>query len=341
MNDRILPYRKGCGSRAMVKRSKQRDPLEAVLLAYDQLCTFEFGISIELFGCNRPYIDEWYRLRVARVDPGPLRAAGGIHIDAPYSLRILETAGTIIVPGWRGLDDPVPTALIRALRRAHEEGARILSICSGAFVLAEAGLLDGRRATTHWKYADRLAQRFPNVSVDADVLFVDDDNLITSAGSAAGIDMSLHVIRRDLGVDVAAKVARHLIVTPQRDGGQQQFIETPQAEDPDEVIFSRMLEEVRGDLRGSHTIRTMAEKVHMSERTFARQFKAVTGTTPHRWLQHERVREAQRLLETTSMTMERIADLTGFADAQLLRLHFRRVVGTSPSMYRRNFKSLN
>ncbi|MCP3996858.1 MAG: transcriptional regulator FtrA [bacterium] len=314
-----------------------RDPLNAVTLAYDGLHTFEFGIVIELFGLPRPEFEKWYTLRVARVDPGPLRALGGFRIEAPYSLRILDKAGTIVVPGWRGADSPVPEPLIRSLRRAHDDGARILSVCSGAFVLAQAGLLDGRRATTHWRYARTLAERYPQVEVDPDVLYVDEGNVITSAGSAAGIDMGLHLIRRDLGAAAANAVARRLVVPPQRDGGQQQFIDEPIPTDPEENRLSELLDRVREVLERNHTVESMAKGAQMSKRTFARRFRAVTGTTPHRWLQHERARRAQLLLETTALSIDDIARQAGFADAQILRLHFKRVVGTPPSAYRRTF----
>lgn len=316
--------------------SPSRDPLNVVLLAYDGLCTFEFGIMVELFGLPRPELDPWYSLRVAG-EAGPLRAAGGLRVEAPYSLRALDRAGTIIVPGWRGLEAPVPRALIRKLQRAYDQGARILSVCSGAFVLAAAGLLDGKRATTHWKYADALAERYPDLSVDPDVLYVDEGSIITSAGSAAGIDMGLHLIRRDFGAAIANRVARRLVVPPQREGGQKQFVDTPVA-DCGQDGFAEVLDGILGSLDDPHSVESMARRAGMSERTFARRFREATGTTPHRWLQAERVRLGQRLLETTSLPIERIARRSGFSSAQLLRHHFKRVVGTSPTAYRRSFR---
>lgn len=315
-----------------------RDPMKVALLAYEGLCTFEFGIMVEIFGLDRPELDDWYRFHVAGLERGPLRATGGVVVEAPHSLRMLDRAGTILVPGWRGLDDPVPTELVRKLRRAHKGGARILSVCSGAFVLAAAGLLDGKRATTHWKYADALARRYPAVQVDPDVLYVDEGNVLTSAGSAAGIDMGLHLVRRDHGATIANAVAKRLVVPPHRDGGQKQFVETPVGEDPDEEAFARVLDHLRANLRKEHTVEEMARRAKMSGRTFARRFREVTGTTPHRWLQHERVRLAQSMLETSSLPLERVAERAGFSDAQLLRLHFKRVVGTTPQAYRRTFQ---
>jgi len=314
-----------------------RDPLNAVVLAYDGLCTFEFGIVVELFGLPRPEIPRWYRLRVAGVEKGPLNATGGILVEAPYTLRALDTAGTIIVPGWRGVDSPVPDVLLHKLRRAHAEGARILSVCSGAFVLAAAGILDGKRAATHWRYIDELACRFPEVAFDADVLYVDEGDVLTSAGSAAGIDVGLHLIRRDFGAAVANVVARRLVVPPHRDGGQKQYIDAPVAADDHQKVFAGLIERIGATLSETHTVESMARRANMSTRTFARRFVAVTGTTPHRWLQSQRARLAQHLLETTALPLAKIAAQAGFSDAQLLRLHFKRVVGTSPSAYRRTF----
>ena len=313
--------------------------MNVVVVAYDGLCTFEFGIVVELFGgLPRPEFDRWYRMRVAAVDPGPLRGVGGVTVEAPYTLRVLDNAGTIIVPGWKGVDTPVPDVLIRKLQRAHAAGARIVSVCSGAFVLAAAGLLDGKRATAHWKHGKALACKFPEVTVDPDVLYVDEGNVITSAGSAAGIDMGLHLIARDFGTSVANTVARRLVVPPHRDGGQKQFVETPVNSNSLGDTLAATLDSVRAKLREAHTVRSMARRAKMSPRTFARRFKATTGTTPHRWLQNERVRLAQTLLESTSLPLEGVASRSGFADAQLLRLHFKRVLGTSPSEYRRTFR---
>ncbi len=316
----------------------KRDAMKVALLAYDGLCTFEFGIMVELFGIPRPEFDEWYTLYVCGLENGPLGASGGISIEAQYSLRMFDRAGTIIVPGWRSLEEPAPPKLIRKLQKAHADGARIVSVCSGAFVLGDAGLLDGKRATTHWKYADALARRFPGVEVDPDVLYVDEGSVITSAGSAAGVDMGLHLIRRDLGATVANIVARRLVVPPHRDGGQQQFIDAPVGENPEEVAFARVLDYLRANLRREHSVDSMAKRAKMSARTFARRFREATGTTPHRWMQHERVRVAQSLLETTKLPLERVAERSGFSDAQLLRLHFKRIVGTTPTAYQRTFR---
>lgn len=316
-----------------------RDPLHVVTLAYDGLRTFEFASMVELFGLPRPEFDVWYRHSVAAIEPGPLRAMGGVQIDAPYTLRMVDRAGTIILPGWRGPDAPVPAPLARALVRAHDDGARIASVCSGAFALAACGLLDGRRATTHWMEADRLARQYPKVDVDPDVLYVVDGRVITAAGSAAGLDMGLAIIRDDFGAAVANTVARRLVIPPHRAGGQQQFVEPAVAPSSQHRAddFNAFLDHLRVHVADEHTVESMADAAGCAPRTFARRFHAVTGITPHRWLQRERVRLAQSLLETTDDSIESVAHASGFSDAQLLRLHFKRELGTTPSAFRRTF----
>ena len=320
----------------------RRDPLHVAVLAYDGLCTFEFASMVELFGMNCPGLGEWYRLSIAGLETGVMRADGGLEVTAPYSLQILDRAGTIVIPGWRDVAGDVPCRLIRKLRRAHRDGARVVSACSGAFVLAAAGLLDGRRATTHWKFADQLRERYPAIEVDPDVLYVKDDNIITAAGSAAGLDMGLSIIRDDFGATVANDVARRLVIPPHRAGGQKQFVEMPSEELHHGIgdhTLARALDRIRSRLHHEHSVESMANAASMSVRTFIRRFKESTGTTPHRWLQRERVQLAQSLLETTGRTLEQIALKTGFGDVQLLRLHFKREVGTTPGAYRRTFRA--
>ena len=200
---------------------------DVAVLVYDGLCTFEFGIAVEMFGLPRPEFDDWYRFGLCAVDDGPMRAAGGMRVLAEGGLDGIARAGTVIVPGWRGVDSPPPAALLDALRKAHARGARLMSFCSGVFVLAASGLLDGRRATTHWRYVQALAERFPRIQVEPEVLYVDEGDLLTSAGSAAALDLSLHLIRRDFGPEMANAVARRAVVPAHRDGGQAQFIQSP------------------------------------------------------------------------------------------------------------------
>jgi AraC family transcriptional regulator, transcriptional activator FtrA len=214
----------------MPKRLLRAGPANprVVAIAYDGLCTFEFGCAVEVFGLPRPEMgDNWYRFAVAGTEPSPLRATGGVHVIADGGLDLLHQAGTVIVPGWRSADAPVPQALCEALRGAHAAGARILSLCSGAFVLAAAGLLDDRAATTHWRYAEKLVQRHPRVRFVSDVLYVDEGDVLTAAGSAAGLDLCLHLVRRDFGPEIANQVARRLVLPAHRQGGQAQYVERP------------------------------------------------------------------------------------------------------------------
>ncbi|MEM1206087.1 MAG: transcriptional regulator FtrA [Acidobacteriota bacterium] len=307
------------------------------ILAYDRLFTFDYAVAADLFGRWRPGIEEWYELDVCLVDPPPVRGVGGVVIDGRYDLEVLDRADTVVIPGWRDIDDAPPAPLLERLRQVHRRGARLLSICTGSFVLAAAGLLDGRRATTHWAFAEAMAERFPDVEVDPDVLYVDEGRILTSAGSAAGIDLCLYVIRQDLGSQVANLVARRMVVPPHRDGGQSQFI-APSMGAAAENSLSGLLDWLRRHLDRSHTVESMALRAGFTPRTFARRFQEAVGTSPHRWLTRERVLLSQELLETTSASIDRVAERSGFGSAQVLRLHFRRQVGTSPTGYRKTFQ---
>lgn len=307
------------------------------ILAYDGLCTFEFGIAIEIFALPRPEFDfAWYEHCVVAVDQGPMRALGGIAVTANAGYEALGKARTIIIPGWRDRDEPPPQALQDALRKAHARGARLLSICSGVFVLAAAGLLDGMRATTHWRYCDELATRFPAIEVDSAVLYVDSGQVITSAGSAAGIDACLHLVERDFGAHASNTVARRLVMAPLRSGGQAQFIPAPVAK-ASRHDLAQVLDWAREHLSEPLTIREMAAKALMSERTFLRRFSEATGMTPKGWLQHARMTQARSLLESTVLNTEQIAERCGFASVESFRVAFRKAVGLAPSLYRDGF----
>ena len=308
-----------------------------VVLAYDGLCTFEFGVAVELFGLPRPEMGEgWYRFATAAVEPGELRGLGGVRIAADGGLGLLSQASVIVAPGWRGAAHPVPEPLVEALKLAHARGARLMSICSGVFVLAATGLLDGRRATTHWRYAEALRTRHPAIEVLPDVLYVDEGDVLTSAGSAAGLDLGLHLIRRDFGPEAANSVARRLVIPPHRDGGQAQFIERPVPSAHEASRLSPILDRMRADLSGEHTIRALAAAAGMSSRTFLRRFEAATGQTPARWLLAERLNRARDLLETSSIGVDQVAEAVGLG-APALRHHFRRQFSTTPGAYRARF----
>jgi AraC family transcriptional activator FtrA len=308
---------------------------DVAVLVYDGLCTFEFGIAVEMFGLPRPEFDDWYRFSLCAVDDGPMRAAGGMRVLAEGGLDGIARAGTVIVPGWRGVDAPPPAALLDALRKAHARGARLMSFCSGVFVLAASGLLDGRRATTHWRYVQALAERFPRIQVEPEVLYVDEGDLLTSAGSAAALDLSLHLIRRDFGPEMANAVARRAVVPAHRDGGQAQFIQSPLPEQG--ATLGKLLEWMRRHLEQPLPLSLLAERARMSERTLLRRFEEATGCSPKQWLTHERLSRARELLEGSNMAVERVADVCGFGSADTLRHHFRRSLKLSPARYRERF----
>jgi transcriptional regulator GlxA family with amidase domain len=305
---------------------------------------FEMAVPCEVFAIDRSELGvPWYRHMICAAEDPPIRSSQGFTIDTPYGLAEVVKADTVVVPAWGAaqLDHDPPPALLEALRAAHRRGARILSVCSGAFVLAAAGLLDGRRATTHWMHAEALADRYPEIDVDPDVLYVDEGDVLTSAGTAAGIDLCLHVVRLDFGAEIANAVARRMVVPPHREGGQAQFVEAPMTSgEPGTDRFAATLEYMLEHLDEPLSVEAMADRAAMSPRTFARRFRATTGTTPGQWLVRQRLLLAQRLLETTDDPVELIAVRCGFGTAAGLRLHFRRVLDTSPLVYRRTFRRI-
>ncbi len=310
-----------------------------VALVYDQLCTFEFGCTVELFALERPELGvNWYDFAVCATETGPIRAAGGVTISAPYPLDLLDNANTIVIPGWRDADELPPAPVLNKIRAAYERGARLCSICSGVFVLAASGVLDGMHATTHWRYAERLARRYPAIKVQADALYVDAGQIITSAGSAAGLDMLLHLVRRDYGAKIGNMVAQRLVVAPHREGGQAQFVPRPMAHD-ETGRLAKLMDWLRAHPALPHTITSMAQQALMSPRTLQRQFHEATGLGPTEWLIHERVAIVKDLLEMPEIPLVQVAELAGFGSEESLRRHFRRLVATSPGAYRRRFNS--
>ncbi|HEU5033468.1 MAG TPA: helix-turn-helix domain-containing protein [Mycobacteriales bacterium] len=298
---------------------------------------FELAVACEVFGIDRSrLVDDWYEFKLCAAEPPPVRTAAGLVLDSPYGLDDLVAADTVVVPA-AGEDPAARPALLEALRAAYANGARIASICTGAFLLAEAGLLDGRRATTHWAHADDLARRYPTVDVDPNVLYVEDGPIFTSAGTAAGIDLCLHLVRLDLGMEVANMIARRMVVPPHRHGGQAQFVQTPMPRaEPDSL--APVLDWALAHLDEPLTLADLAGQAHTSVRTLVRRFADATGTTPLQWLLAQRIRRAQHLLESTEEPVERIAALSGFGSAANLRQHFIRSVGVPPMHYRRTFR---
>jgi transcriptional regulator GlxA family with amidase domain len=331
----------GAGGGGLTGRRRPRRHTVAAVACHG-VAPFELAVACEVFGIDRSDLGvPWYRFAVCAAEAPPIRASvGGFTIDTPYGLDEVVAADTVVVPAWGAerLDEEPPADLLDALRTAHARGARILSVCSGAFVLAAAGLLDGRRATTHWMHSEELARRYPAVRVEPGVLYVDEGEIMTSAGTAAGIDLCLHVVRLDHGAEVANAVARRMVIPPHRDGGQAQFVESPIPTLAGSDRFSATMTWMAENPGEAVTVEDLAERAAMSPRTFARRFRATTGTTPLQWLVRQRVLLAQRLLETTDEPVERVAERCGFGSAAGLRQHFRRSLSTSPLAYRRTFR---
>ena len=299
---------------------------------------FELAVLQEVFGVDRtddgvPPIE----FRVCAEQPGvPMDLGSGMTITAPYGLDAVKGADLVCVPAYDGAAPP-SKAILDVLRQAYDDGVWLLSVCSGAFLLGDAGLLDGRRCTTHWRHTDELAQRFPRATVDPDVLFVEDDRIVTSAGTAAGIDACLHHVRCELGAAVANQIARRMVVPPQRDGGQRQYIDLP-VPATSEGSLAPLMEWMRENLAEELPVKQLARRAAMSERTFARRFSAETGTTPGRWLLGQRLHHARTLLEQTDLPIDGVAARAGFGSAALLRHHFVGRVGVAPGEYRRTFR---
>jgi transcriptional regulator GlxA family with amidase domain len=308
------------------------------VLVLPSVVPFDLGVPVQVFGYPRPDLGaKRYSATLCTLKPGRVRTSIGFSIAVDEGLAALRRADTIVVPGIDDLDAPIPPAITRALADAHNRGVRVASICSGAFVLAAAGLLDGRRATTHWMDAPALAARFPLVSVDAGVLYIDEGSVMTSAGIAAGIDLCLHIVRKDFGVEVANEVARRLVVAPHRSGGQAQFVLQPVAE-PRGQRLEATRSWIMSRLSEPLTVGKMAHHAGKSLRSFARHFYEETGTSPLQWLLRHRILAAQRLLEQTDLSVDRVAAGAGFGSAVSLRVHFRRELSTTPLAYRRAFR---
>ncbi|MDT0612705.1 helix-turn-helix domain-containing protein [Streptomyces lancefieldiae] len=311
--------------------------MDTVALAVtDGMLHFELATAYEVFDAAPAGVaGPWYRLVVC--GPGPVRA-GRFLLEPDHGLDWLSHADTVIVPGWADIDEAPPADLVDAVRAAHEAGARLVSLCTGAFVLAAAGLLDGLRATTHWAHTRALADRHPKVDVDPDVLYVDNGSVLTSAGKAAAMDLCLHLIRLDRGSATANAVARRLVVPPHRDGGQAQFVTAP-VPAPDHHPLAELLPWALERLDQPLTVEDLARRARMSSRHLGRHFRAATGTTPLQWLLTQRIRRAQELLETTDDSVETVAVATGMGTATTLRRHFNRTVGLPPNTYRRTFRT--
>ncbi|MBS1191952.1 MAG: helix-turn-helix domain protein [Rhodocyclaceae bacterium] len=316
-------------------------PRTIAVIAFDGISPFQLSIPCGIFGEERSAAGvPRFEVRVCGLQAGPLSTSNGFAIVAPYGLEGLEGADTVIVPSWLGPDAPPPEALLAALRAARARGACLVGLCLGAFVLAAAGLLDGRPATTHWLCTQEFARRYPRIRVSPEVLYVDDGDVLTSAGVAAGIDCCLHLLRRWCGAEVANRVARRMVVPPHRQGGQAQYIELPLPGRVEGERLAAVIDWARQHLDHPLGLDRLAEEARMSRRTFTRRFRQATGTTVTDWLRHERLALAQRLLEGSDLPVEIIAARAGFGSAVSLRQQFREVFRVSPSAYRREFRGL-
>ena len=318
--------------------SDMSDLHAVAVLALTDVVPFDLVIGAQVFGDAKPHGGvPRYRMLLCGPERGLVAMASGVPVGVPRGLEALEEADTVVVPGRAEADAPTAEPVLRALDAAARRGARMVSICTGAFVLGEAGVLDGHRATTHWAHTARLAARYPRVDVDPRVLYVDEGDVLTSAGMAAGIDLCLHVVRQDHGAEVANAIARRMVVAPHRTGGQAQFIEQPVPVTRDSMLQRTQtwaLERISEPL----TIEAMAREANTSVRHFTRRFRAEFGTTPLAWLLQERVRLVQRLLEQTDLPVQRIAERAGFGSTLALRRHFARAAGTTPLAYRQVFR---
>lgn len=328
-------------STAPRKLSGRRRRETVAVLIFGGAPIFESSIPLSVFGVDRQDAGvPRYRLLVCAGEDGPLATTGGLTLSAPYGLEALARAGTIVVPAWRSISQPPPVEAITALRKAHHEGARIIGLCTGAFVLAAAGLLDGRPATTHWMYAPTLAKRYPRVHVDPRELFVDDGDVLTSAGTAAGIDLCLHVVRSDHGAEAANALARRLVVPSRRSGGgQAQYIDQSLPEEIGNDPLAEVVTWALENLNQQFDVEVLAARAYMSRRTFDRRFRTLTGSAPLQWLITQRVLQAQRLLETSELSVDDVARRCGFRSPVALRGHFRRQLGVSPAAYRTSYRA--
>lgn len=308
------------------------------VVAFDGISPFHLSVPCMVFGEDRTEAGApRFRVQVCAPEPGELRTNAGFSLVVPHGLEAIRRARIVVVPSWRDDCSAAPPELIRALQAAHRRGATVMGLCLGAFVLAEAGLLDGRPATTHWKLAPAFAKQYPKVKLQPEVLYVDDGNVLTSAGTAAGIDCCLHLLRVRYGAETANRAARRMVVAPHRQGGQAQYIEQPVPATAERDRLAPLLEWLGRHLDRPHELDDLARRALMSRRNFTRRFRESTGTTVGQWVQNQRLALAQRLLETTDHPVERVATGAGFGSAVSLRKHFLSAFKVSPTAYRQQF----
>lgn len=318
-----------------------KDPSRTLVavVAFQGVIPFHLSVPCIVFGEGVRAPDDSFDVRVCAGEDGPIKTSTGFGLTDLEPLELLEEADAIVIPGWRETLDEPPKLLLDALVRAHARGIQIVGLCFGTHVLASAGLLAGRRATTHWELADEIARRFPKVVMSPDVLYVEDGNVLTSAGTAASLDACLHMLRQRLGATVANRAARRLVVAPHRVGGQAQFIEQPVPKAAADTRLAQLLDSIRERLSEPHTLDSLADQVNMSRRSFTRHFRALTGTTLNAWLLSERLARVQTLLESSDVSIDAISETVGFGSVAALRKHFRETFGVSPTTWRLSFRA--
>ncbi|MDW5416602.1 helix-turn-helix domain-containing protein [Iodobacter sp. CM08] len=311
------------------------------LITFEGISPFHLSVPCMVFGDDLARLGiPRYRLLICGIETGLISTMSGFNIEVPHDFSVLAQADTVIVPAWRDPDERPPEILLQALRTAHSRGARIVGLCLGAFVLAEAGLLDGRTATTHWVWAEDFAKKYPKIKLDQKVLYVDDGDILTSAGTAAAIDCCIHMLRCDHGAEVANRIARRMVVAPHRHGGQAQYIEQPLPKAKGGDPLTMTLDWAIGNLEQPLCLDLLAARAAMSRRNFTRRFKMKTGTTVSQWLLNHRLASAQRLLETSDKTIDRIAEIVGFGSAVSFRQHFTATFSISPNAYRKQYRRI-
>jgi transcriptional regulator GlxA family with amidase domain len=324
----------------MRKTDHSSQPLTVAVIAFDGISPFHLSVPCLVFGGNGrdPGLSR-FKVAVCSADHGPLRTEAGFTMDTDHDLTAVDNADIVVMPSWHDDCRAAPSALLETLRRAHRRGAILVGLCLGAFPLAQAGVLDGRSATTHWQAVDALAAGHPKINVDPDVLYVDQGDVLTSAGVAAGLDCCFHLLRRLSGAEVANGRAKRLLISPHRQGGQAQFIERPLPVSNSDGRLARVLEWVTQHLEQSHSLASLAERAAMSRRNFTRHFRQATGTSFKQWILNQRLAQAQRLLESSDAPIELVAQQAGFGTGLSLRQHFRAALAISPSLYRKQFRS--
>lgn len=313
------------------------NPTRVSVIAFDRISPFHLSVPCLVFGEGLTAPGA-FEVKVCSAEGSRLQTTAGYELVVEQGLEAMEQANILIVPSWRDPDERPPQLLLDALVAAHRRGAQVVGLCLGAYVLAEAGLLDGRQATTHWGYSEHFCRRYPGIQLKPDVLYIDEGQIITSAGTAAGIDCCLHMLRERVGAEQANHAARRLVVPPHRQGGQAQFIDQPLPVAVSDSNLSELIDWVRANLQRVHDLNSLAQRAHMSRRTFTRHFRQLTGTTVGKWLLNERLSLCLRLLETTDHSIERVAEHAGFGSVIAMRQQFRQSFGLTPKAWRKSFK---